>query len=772
MPGLISEFKKPSNDYSPFPLWFLNGDLKEEKIEKQLRDFAAKGVYGILLHPRIGIPKTLQYLSDEFMQKMAFAARIAKEIGMKVLLYDEAAYPSGSAHGLVVKENPDFAAKGVRMMPDLSEMREGERVLYKIAVRMTGEREYDFDSARVIEDADGVRDGETAFYIVAGFSMGTIRGIHEDEEDMHPAAPKAGDLMNYEAMQTFIRLTHERYYEYLKEDFGTTVIGIFTDEPMPTGRCGIRGMRPWTDGFNEEIAEKGFKPEYYPALWLNAGGKEKKIRADYERLVNYKLIETYYHPISEWCVKHNISLCGHPHTGQDSIMLTEFQIPGQDVVWRWVAPENDLAIGGAESAQAKCASDIARHIGAKRNMNECFGCCGPNGEMWALNVDDVKWYLSWLFVRGCNFIAPHAFYYELLTRVQADRPPDAGPNNIWWSEYGKISAFIKRMSMINTGGVNTARIAVLGSCDTLPVDAVRYLYENQVEFNYLLDSHLVDKCIIENGKILIEKQAYDALLVDGTVSYLPKAYERIEEIRKKGVSVYDKADGKLLKYAAVKLTGKKKNIRASEVVRDGSDIVILVNEGEKPYKGKITLPFDGVCARLDPWNGKTESICAENSTYELELGRREVLVLAKTKGAEKLPRYEKETRKSRTVSLDDRWEMHLPDGSSVKGLKDWQEIDEIRIFSGEISYTAKVKLSKEADKAVLELGEVRELARVIVNGKKVETLIAPPFDCDITKYFKKGENTIEVRVTNCLVSKYENKPYRSGMFGKTKLRIF
>ena len=39
-------------------------------------------------------------------------------------------------------------------------------------------------------------------------------------------------------------------------------------------------------------------------------------------------------------------------------------------------------------------------------------------------------------------------------------------------------------------------------------------------------------------------------------------------------------------------------------------------------------------------------------------------------------------------------------------------------------------------------GVLSKTARVIVNGKKVETLIAPPFDCDITKYLKKGENTI------------------------------
>ncbi|MGB8451066.1 MAG: hypothetical protein WCD89_01915 [Anaerocolumna sp.] len=34
---------------------------------------------------------------------------------MKVVLYDEAMYPSGSAHGKVVKNNPGYASKGLKM---------------------------------------------------------------------------------------------------------------------------------------------------------------------------------------------------------------------------------------------------------------------------------------------------------------------------------------------------------------------------------------------------------------------------------------------------------------------------------------------------------------------------------------------------------------------------------------------------------------------------------------------------------------------------------
>ena len=435
MKTLLDDFRNPPAEFSLFPFWFLNGDLNEEEMERQLTDFKNKGINGVVLHPRIGVPKSLPYLSKAFMDKMVFAVKCAKSKNMKVLLYDEAMYPSGSAHGKVVAENPDFAAKGISPM----RAEETGKPFLRIAIRMIGENEYAPASARVLRNDEPVSEGETVFRLKTHFTGGTIRGIHEDEDDGQANAPKAGDLLNADAMRAFIRYTHEAYYAAMPEEFGETVIGFFTDEPNPVGRCVPRNVKPWTTGFEEELIQEGFELKNLPALWLNAKGSEEKIRADYQRCVSHRLKKTYYQPIADWCLSHGIALCGHPDSAQDSSMLTCFQIPGQDVVWRWVAPENGLALSGKESAQAKCASDCARHIGAKRNLNECFGCCGPNDEMWAFTVKDMKWYLDWLFARGCNFIIPHAFFYELKQPVQFDRLPDVGPNNIWWPYYRRLA---------------------------------------------------------------------------------------------------------------------------------------------------------------------------------------------------------------------------------------------------------------------------------------------------------------------------------------------
>ncbi|MBR6719951.1 MAG: hypothetical protein IKL74_03480, partial [Clostridia bacterium] len=198
--ALIEKLKTPAREFSPMPFWFLNDDFTDEEIIRQLTDFNAHGVHGVVLHPRIGVPESIQYLSDKFMHFMKVAVENAARLDMKVILYDEAMYPSGSAHGLVVAANPKFASQAIILADNT-------------------------DEGKLISKT------ESGKYIMQVNSNGKIRGIHFGEDDGQPNAPLAADLLNQESVDKFIELTHERYYAEVKKYFGNTVIGFFTDEP-------------------------------------------------------------------------------------------------------------------------------------------------------------------------------------------------------------------------------------------------------------------------------------------------------------------------------------------------------------------------------------------------------------------------------------------------------------------------------------------------------------------------------------------------------------
>ena len=87
----------------------------------------------------------------------------------------------------------------------------------------------------------------------------------------------------------------------------------------------------------------------------------------------------------------------------------------------------------------------------------------------------------------------------------------------------------------------------------------------------------------------------------------------------------------------------------------------------------------------------------------------------------------------------------------------WNEStdNEIKYFSGTACYSRQLHL-KSLDRRcryILDLGEVKNLAVVRVNGKVCATLWHSPFTADITNALHGGNNTLEIDVTNLWVNR-------------------
>ena len=75
--------------------------------------------------------------------------------------------------------------------------------------------------------------------------------------------------------------------------------------------------------------------------------------------------------------------------------------------------------------------------------------------------------------------------------------------------------------------------------------------------------------------------------------------------------------------------------------------------------------------------------------------------------------------------------------------------EEARRFAGTARYRLELELPAGSASAWrLELGDVRESARVCVNGEPVGTVIAHPFAIDLRGVLRAGRNRIEIEVTN------------------------
>jgi hypothetical protein len=95
-----------------------------------------------------------------------------------------------------------------------------------------------------------------------------------------------------------------------------------------------------------------------------------------------------------------------------------------------------------------------------------------------------------------------------------------------------------------------------------------------------------------------------------------------------------------------------------------------------------------------------------------------------------------------------------PFSTKFDKLESWTRSDDERIkyFSGTAVYTNTFRLPETAAaddlSVILNLGAVRELASVSVNGRFVATLWHAPFEVEVTGFIKPGENELRIEVTN------------------------
>ena len=114
-------------------------------------------------------------------------------------------------------------------------------------------------------------------------------------------------------------------------------------------------------------------------------------------------------------------------------------------------------------------------------------------------------------------------------------------------------------------------------------------------------------------------------------------------------------------------------------------------------------------------------------------------------------------------TIENKWSLKfISGGPSLPGttqsteLGSWTNlaIPGVKEFSGSAEYATSFKLPPaKADAFLLDLGEVKESATVILNGKKIATLIGPTYSVTISTSDLKTDNFLQVIVTNGMANR-------------------
>jgi hypothetical protein len=199
--------------------------------------------------------------------------------------------------------------------------------------------------------------------------------------------------------------------------------------------------------------------------------------------------------------------------------------------------------------------------------------------------------------------------------------------------------------------------------------------------------------------------------------------------------------------------------------RDGEkDIYFVSNQSDKKISAQCS--FRNLGHNLEIWNadnGETKAInySTENGITHIDLELDEYgscfVVFGNSKAI-----VEDKYIVTDTINLDGSWDLKFDIfgekiiDTTFTELIDWTvcENPDIKYHSGTVVYAYEINFkAKKGRKYYLDLGKVSNVAEVFINGIYVANLWKPSYQVDITQWFKKGQNEIEIHVTNTTINK-------------------
>jgi hypothetical protein len=200
------------------------------------------------------------------------------------------------------------------------------------------------------------------------------------------------------------------------------------------------------------------------------------------------------------------------------------------------------------------------------------------------------------------------------------------------------------------------------------------------------------------------------------------------------------------------------------------EVYFIRNESENWVKGnasfRITAKYPAI---WDPGTGAQyaiDNLTSNNEQSSLNLAlppHGSVFVVFSDKKQDGLPRFASTPTGNMEQDISAKWNLSFPEGwgapknVEVNKLKSWTDFDQkgIKYFSGTAAYQKKIIVPPHAQGSpvTIDLGQVKDVAEVFVNGKSAGVLWKQPYQLDISALVKTGENDLKIEVVNLWVNR-------------------
>lgn len=450
----------------------------------------------------------------------------------------------------------------------------------------------------------------------------------------------------------------------------------------------------------------------------------------------------------------------------------------------------------SDLSMLKYAPSAAHITGKKYTSSETFTWLT---EHFRTSLSQMKPDMDLMFCAGVN----HMFFHGTAYSPKNDPWPgwkfyasiDMSPTNSFWRDAPELMNYITHCQTYLQWGqpdndflvylpvrdmwrTNTKKWLMMFDIHSMAKKAPEFIQcildigKAGFDCDYISDQYL-RSCTYQNG--MIETAAgtrYKALVIPGNNIMPSDVIQHISQLKAQGAKIIKGDNTEAMAMAANpemmrKLYGLKLIRRSNKYGHH----YFIANLTDHDIKAQVPIATgENAALWYNPMNGSYHAAVINERgelAINLKSGESRILLSAQKESAPWLQDKKLRLAKTEPQTIDkgesidltaNTWKLSFTEEApkveetfSLQGLKTWESLsDKAQVTMGTGVYETTFKLSKEQAKKQwsIDLGDVRESARVYINGHYIGCAWAVPYILHCKDALSKGKNTIRIEVTN------------------------
>ena len=519
---------------------------------------------------------------------------------------------------------------------------------------------------------------------------------------------------------------------------------------------------------------------------------------DFQKTISDQLINSHYRTGRDFLAEYGIELVG------------EAGGPGPPI-WKSCPVDALKALGSVSIPRGEFWVQMERHIFLVKEVasaSHIYGLGSVDAEAfttwrrWKDSPHALKKYLDRAFCEGLNSTTIHTFAN---TRPEFGFPGrayhagiDINPTATWWEQSKPFMDYMSRCSYLLAQGKFVGDVAYFYGdgapkfFPTLQGDSLRPMIADLdagFDFDVVNTEVILNRMDARDGKLVMPDGLNYNLLVLPNIKDIPEnVIQKTEKLIIAGANVLvqnpeiaKKFKGKILTNNTIDeglaelslakdFTHDESKLDFIHRRVDGIDLYFVSNKTNRSISETVKFRTTNKQVEFwDPVSSKQFRMADAQSmdgitTVNLELSAYGSAFVVFTSVDRDLPAYN-ESLDTQTTEITSPWKLSFPENwgapASVEldTLISWTNHVEkgIKYFSGTAIYENSFTVTKEtieSKKAIsIDLGEVYDVAEILVNGTSAGILWTKPYKLNIEEFVKEGENKLDVKITNLWINR-------------------